>query len=210
MPSSTEGSAATSPNQAVQREIILASASPRRRELLGHLGLEFRVAPSDVDETPLVQAMRDPERLVAALAEAKAMPVARMHPGALVIGADTIVVLDGEILGKPVDARQARAMLERLAGRTHRVYTGVAIVEGGSGRAEVGVESTAVTFGPMTPETIERYVRTGEPLDKAGAYGIQGLGATLVERVEGCYFNVVGLPLFRLARMLEAFGVRIL
>ena len=191
---------------AARAELILASASPRRKELLERLGLEFRTVPAEVDERPIAEGIRDPERLVTALAEAKAKAVARAHPGALVIGADTVVVLDGEILGKPSDESEARRMLSRLSGRTHHVYTGVAVVDGASGRFHVCAEVTAVTFGRLTEELIDRYVRTGEPLDKAGAYGIQGLGATLVERVEGCYFNVVGLPLFRLARLLEAFG----
>lgn len=175
-----------------------------------HLGLEFRVVPAEVDEEPIAAAISDPERLVTALAREKAISIAAHYPDHLVIGADTVVVLDGMILGKPACEAEARAMLSRLAGRTHRVYTGVAVVHGRSGRTEVCAESTAVTFGDFGPEVIDRYVRTGEPLDKAGAYGIQGLGATLVERIDGCYFNVVGLPLFRLARLLEAFGFPVL
>jgi len=173
---------------------------------LERLGLEFRTVPAEIDERPIAEGIRDPVRLVKALAEAKARAVARAHPEALVIGADTVVVLDGDILGKPSDESEACEMLSRLSGRTHHVYTGVAVVDGTSGRSQACAEVTAVTFGRLTEDLIDRYVRTGEPLDKAGAYGIQGLGATLVERVEGCYFNVVGLPLFRLARLLEAFG----
>lgn len=191
---------------AARAGLVLASASPRRRELLERLGVEFRTVPAEVDERPIAEQVREPARLVTLLAETKAKAVAREHPRALVIGADTVVVLDGEILGKPSDAREARRMLARLSGRTHHVYTGVAVVDGESGRSESCAEVTAVTFGRLTDEQIERYVQTGEPLDKAGAYGIQGIGATLVERVEGCFFNVVGLPLFRLSRLLEAFG----
>lgn len=203
------GSVALS-ERAAHPDLVLASASPRRRELLLDLGLQFQVVPADVDEGPIAAAIRDPERLVSALAEAKAKSVSSKHPEALVIGADTVVVLDGAILGKPADEIEAKAMLARLSGRTHRVYTGVAVVHGRSRRTKVCAEVTGVTFGTLTAEVIERYVRTGEPLDKAGAYGIQGLGATLVERVDGCYFNVVGLPIYRLARLLEEFGLDVL
>ena len=150
-----------------------------------------------------------PDELVTSLAKGKALAVAGKHPEAVVIGADTVVVLDGEILGKPKDPAEATSMLGRLSGRVHTVKTGLCVVREADRRILTAVESTEVTFGELTPEQIDRYVATGEPMDKAGAYGIQELGATLVRRVDGCYFNVVGLPLFRLARMLESFGMRI-
>ena len=185
--------------------LILASASPRRRELLASLGLSFRVVPARFDESGVDEP--HPEALVRRLAHEKAAEVARVHADSLVIGADTVVVHEGTILGKPQSVGDARAMLRRLSGRTHHVYTGVALIHQASGRVQVEHEVTAVTFGELSPERIERYIATGEPMDKAGAYGIQGIGATLVRRVEGCYFNVVGLPLFLLARLLAEHGI---
>lgn len=193
------------PNGTSPLSIVLASASPRRRELLAGIGLEFTVEPAQFDE----EAVRaeSPEEWVKALARGKASEVARRHPDALVIGADTAVLIDGQVLGKPKDEADARRMLRLLAGRTHRVVTGVALIHRSGGRERTHVESTDVTFGPLSDEQIARYVATGEPMDKAGAYGIQGFGATLVRGVHGCYFNVVGLPLYSLARMLSEFGV---
>ena len=151
--------------------------------------------------------MTTPTEWVKTLARGKAMEVARRHPDALVIGADTAVLVDDEMMGKPKDPADARRMLRRLSGRTHRVVTGVALCHLSRGYDVVEVESTDVTFGPLTDDEIARYVATGEPMDKAGAYGIQGFGATLVCGIRGCYFNVVGLPLYRLARMLSDYGV---
>lgn len=188
-------------------KLILASASPRRRQLLAGLGLPFEAIAVELDEQGVNEPT--PDRLVRRLAVEKAERVARQRPDAIVIGADTVVVHGGEVLGKPRDASDAVTMLRRLSGQTHHVYTGVAVVCQAEGRELVEHEVTAVTFGELTPRAIERYVASGEPLDKAGAYGIQGVGATLVRRVEGCYFNVVGLPLYRLARMLAAFGIEI-
>lgn len=185
--------------------IVLASASPRRRELLSDLKLSFEIEPAKFDEASV--PVTTPEEWVRAVARAKALEVASRHPDALVIGADTAVLIDGEILGKPRDAAEAQQMLRRLAGRTHRVVTGVAVCLLVRDRELVHVEATDVTFGPLSDEQIARYVATGEPMDKAGAYGIQGFGATLVREVRGCYFNVVGLPLYSLARMLGEFGV---
>jgi len=182
--------------------LVLASVSPRRRELLRLLGLTFEVSPSDIDETwrngeaPAVHAER--------LAREKA--AARPVPGAAVIGADTIVVVDGEILGKPRDAADARAMLRRLSGREHVVYTGVAVAR--DGRLASGIRQTTVRFHPLEDAAIAEYVATGEPLDKAGAYGIQGYGAVLVERIEGDYFTVMGLGLELLVELLAAVGLR--
>ena len=192
--------------------LVLASASPRRSELLALLGRPFTVVVADVDETPLPGEPAD--ALVERLAAAKAALVAEqlragdgadaVAVGAVVVGADTVVVLDGEILGKPVDAPNAEAMLERLQGRVHRVLTGVAVarVDHAGVAMRCFVDSTEVQFVPMTATDIAGYVSTGEPLDKAGAYGIQGLGGRWVERIAGSYHNVVGLPLARLAPLL--------
>ena len=184
--------------------IILASASPRRRELLALIGIPHEVIPADVDES-----VRDGEAAGAycdRLAREKASQVAGRHPDAIVIGADTTVVVDGDILGKPADAREAAAMLRRLSGRAHTVFTAVAVVRGG--RAESGVERVGVTFRALDDGEIDEYVATREPLDKAGAYGIQGFGATIVERIEGDYFAVMGLALGRLVQLLARAGVR--
>lgn len=187
-------------------QIILASASPRRQELLRQVGLTFRVEPSLVDEN--IAEPLSPAELVEHLALIKAKEVAARHPEAIVLGADTIVVVDGAVLGKPADRAAAIAMLERLADREHLVMTGVALVQGE--RVLVSHEETAVRFGPLTREQIERYVDSGEPMDKAGAYGIQGRAAGLIESISGDYFNVVGLPLYRTVHMLSTFGVNVM
>jgi septum formation protein len=180
--------------------LVLASQSPRRRELLHRLGLTFEVDPSHVEE--IVPEGTAPAEVVEALARQKAEAVAARHPDALVLGADTIVVLDGDILGKPANAAEARAMLRRLSGRTHTVFSGLALVPP-SGATAVAHEATAVTFAEMTDDEIAAYVATGSPMDKAGAYGIQDdAGALLVAAVRGCYYTVVGLPLHRLYRTL--------
>ncbi|MDI6710546.1 MAG: Maf family protein [Thermoanaerobacterales bacterium] len=188
--------------------LILASSSPRRRELLKGLGLDFTVFACDVDES--IDAGGAPAPQVEALALRKARAVAGRLDCGLVIGADTVVVLGGRILGKPADAREAAAMLRDLEGASHEVYTGVAVVEAGSGRAVVDHERTVVRFRSLTEAEIAAYVATGEPLDKAGAYGIQGIGAFLVAGIEGCYTNVVGLPLGRLTELLRVFGCDLL
>ena len=182
--------------------IVLASSSPRRRELLTLLGLDFEVAPADLDETwrngepPAAHAER--------LAREKA--AARVRAGAVAIGADTIVVVDGAILGKPADATEAGAMLRRLAGREHEVFTGVAVAY--DGKAASGTSRTRVRFRALDDATIGEYLATGEPLDKAGAYGVQGYGAVLVERIEGDYFTVMGLALGLLVDLLGRVGLR--
>ena len=178
--------------------LVLASASPRRRELLQRLGWQFEVRPADVDETPI--AGEDPVAYVRRLAEAKAVAVFADTPDAVVLAADTVVDLDGALLGKPADTGSARSMLRRLSGRTHRVHTGVAVAS--SSRCRVGSDTTFVTMAPLGTSVIEWYVGTGEPLDKAGAYAIQGAGAMFVERVRGSTSNVVGLPLAVVARLL--------
>lgn len=193
--------------------LVLASASPRRKQLLEQLGLSFEILPSIVDET-LDQSV-DPADLARSLAEAKAFDVARRLAGgpkedALVIGADTIVIIDGEVLGKPVNAEDARNMISRLAGRTHRVITGIALCRQSTEETLVEHEETLVWIRPMEPHEIASYVATGEPMDKAGAYAIQGLGSALVYRIEGCYYNVVGLPVPRLVTMLRRFDIDLL
>ncbi|HXH81391.1 MAG TPA: Maf family protein [Candidatus Tectomicrobia bacterium] len=186
--------------------LVLASASPRRRALLDALGVAFEVLPAAVDETlepgPIPSA-------VAALALRKARVIASRTADALVLGADTVVVLDGEALGKPRDPDEARAMLRRLRGRVHEVVTGVAVVEAATGRAETVAVVSRVRLAALSEADIEDYVRSGSPLDKAGAYAIQDRGGALVEALEGSYTNVVGLPLAETAALLRAFGLAV-
>lgn len=191
----------------MQQRLILASASPRRQQILEQLNLKFDIWPSDVDEDI---ANEPPERFAVKLAKSKALSVAEKAEHCLVIGADTIVIIDGRILGKPRDEDEACKMLAILAGRTHEVITGVAVVESSSLKVESGFEKTSVTMRTLTKSEIQNYVKTGEPMDKAGAYAIQGYGSLLVSRIEGCYFNVVGLPVIKLYDMLLKFGVRII
>lgn len=186
--------------------IILASKSPRRQELLLQMGLtEFQVIPAI--EAELTDPTLTPPALVEALALHKAREVAHKHaaPGDLVIGADTIVVLDDKILGKPRNTAHALQMLTALSGRRHHVYTGVAVLR--DGEELTAHEDTEVHFCPLTQEEMLRYIATDEPMDKAGAYGIQGRGALFIDRIHGDYCNVVGLPLCRLGKMLARFGV---
>jgi septum formation protein len=182
--------------------IVLASASPRRRALLAHLGVAFTVAAPDIDESPL--SSESPVDYVGRLAVAKARAVPAPE-GALVIAADTTVDLGGEILGKPTGAADAAAMLRRLSGRTHKVHTGVAV--GRDGRTLDEVSTSLVTFARLTDEEIDWYVATGEPFDKAGAYAIQGAGSVLVQRVQGSVSGIVGLPMHTLVRLAAQLGV---
>jgi len=192
--------------------LILASSSPRRQELIRVLGFPVEVVPSDVDEG--VETGWSPSRIVEELSLRKALAVTeRLAPGreGVVVGSDTIVVLDGAVLGKPRDEEDAASMLEALSGRSHEVYTGLALVDVATGRRSVSHRMTRVWMKPMDGRRIRAYVETGEPRDKAGAYGIQGYGATLVDRLEGDYFTVVGFPLSLAADMLERdFGLRVL
>jgi septum formation protein len=169
--------------------LVLASQSPRRSEILRQAGIPFTVRVAAVDETPL--AGEKPEEYVVRLAELKALAVPA-GPDETVLGADTTVVIDGEMLGKPANAADARRMLERLSGRQHQVITGICLKRGGEVVREYAV--TKVWFAPMSAREIEEYVLSGEPMDKAGAYAIQGLASKFVERIDGCYFNVMGLP----------------
>jgi septum formation protein len=184
--------------------VILASQSPRRRDLLDLVGIVHEVLPADINED--VHAGEAADAYTERLAREKAAVIAGRHPEATIIAADTTVVVDGDILGKPLDAADARAMIRRLAGRSHTVLTALAVAHGG--RVESAVESVDVTFRPLTDDEIAQYVATGEPMDKAGAYGIQGWGATIVERVDGDYFSVMGLGLRRLVDLLARHGIR--
>lgn len=180
--------------------IILASASPRRADLLRQAGIDFIAMPADVDERCLPN--EEPDNHVIRLATEKARVVADKFEHGLVIGADTVVVVDGRILGKPVDRAEAVSMLRLLSGRGHRVMTGLALANAGSREVLCHVEITDVFFRELGDREIDAYVNSGEPMDKAGAYGIQEKGVFFVRRVEGCYNNVVGLPLFALGQML--------
>jgi len=182
--------------------VILASQSPRRRELLSLVGITHEVRPADVDERYL--AGEAPREHAERLAREKATRI--REPGAIVIGSDTIVVVDGDVLGKPTDVADASRMLRRLSGRSHTVITAVAVAW--DGRVESDVEEVDVTFHSMSEADISAYIATREPMDKAGAYGIQGFGATIVARVNGDYFAVMGLPLQRLVHVLGRLGLR--
>lgn len=180
--------------------LILASASPRRSELLRNAAIEFSVDPAHVKEEPLPK--ETPLAYAQRLARDKARAVFERHPDDVILGADTVVVVDEHLLEKPADAEDARRMLRLLSGRTHQVITGVCLVVTGFERTEA--EITQVSFSQLSDEEIAAYVHSGEPMDKAGAYGIQGIASRWIGRIEGCYFNVVGLPVARLYRMLQA------
>ncbi|MFD0674365.1 Maf family protein [Cohnella sp. GCM10027633] len=190
--------------------LILASGSPRRQELIRLLGLPFEVVPSNVDEdTP---SDWTPEQIVEGLSRRKAFSVqeqlaGQAPPSAIIVGSDTIVVLDREVMGKPTDTEDAFRMLRALSGRVHEVYTGIACVRASDGESVISHRVTKVRMRELSDEQLSRYIASGEPMDKAGAYGIQELGALLVESIEGDFFNVVGLPVSLLAVMLETFGV---
>jgi len=185
--------------------IILASSSPRRAEILRQAGIPFEVLATNSDESR--RENESPVELVLRLAKAKANAAASRTSGpAIVLGADTEVVVDGQVLGKPASADDARAMLQQLSGRAHDVITGLALIRMPGNALRVEHETTRVTFAVMSDEEIADYIATGEPFDKAGAYAIQGIGGRYVARIEGCYFNVMGLPLARLYRMLRESG----
>ena len=182
--------------------LILASESPRRRELLKLIGLEFSCAASRINETGILS--QTPEAIVEELALKKALAVREHNPNACIIGADTIVYIDDEIIGKPIDDNDAIYILGKLQGKTHTVYTGIAVLS--PKFQSVSHDATRVTFAPMNKTEILWYVSTGEPRDKAGAYGIQGPGGIFIERIEGNYFTVIGLPLPLLYKMLKKAG----
>ncbi|MBE7035862.1 MAG: septum formation inhibitor Maf [Ruminococcaceae bacterium] len=182
--------------------VVLASGSPRRRELLEQIGLSFTVVPSQADES--IAEDLSPAFAVQSLSLLKAADVAKTQPeDALIIGADTVVVLEEEILTKPQDAQEATEMLRRLSGRSHSVLTGVTVFRRKDGKSVSVTEETQVYFKSLSEDEIASYVATKEPLDKAGSYGIQGLGGLFIEKIEGDYYNVVGLPLTRLGKLLQ-------
>lgn len=186
-------------------KLILASASPRRAEILRNAGIQFETRATDVDESVL--AHEAPGDYVRRLALAKALSAAAKYldpvDETLIVGADTAVVVNADILGKPVSQDDARSMLRRLSGRVHEVHTGLALLRSSGAEQRVVEDITRVHFAPLTDREIEDYIGTGEPFDKAGAYGIQGIGGRYVTRIEGCYFNVMGLPLARLWSLLR-------
>jgi septum formation protein len=187
--------------------LVLASASPRRRELLQNAGIPFIIQPSNVPELP--REGEAPQACAERLAREKALDVSRQRPQDFVLGADTIVIVDGQILGKPRDTADAARMLHLLAGRTHQVTTGVCLISPdrkGSSAEDTRSETTLVTMSGLSDEDIGSYIATGEPLDKAGAYAIQGIASRWVSRIEGDYFNVVGLPVSLVYRMLQENG----
>ncbi|SEB91723.1 Maf family protein [Terriglobus roseus] len=183
----------------MSKPVILASQSPRRRELLAQIGVDFRVVTADIDETPLPG--EDHRAYTLRLADDKARAILVQHPDSIVIGADTTVEVDGDLLGKPRDAADAARMLRLLSGRAHQVTTGIAVLT--NDQTHIAAETTNVFFSAMTDDEIAAYVATGEPMDKAGAYGIQGRAAEWIPRIEGDYNNVVGLPLAKLASLLK-------
>ncbi len=188
--------------------IILASHSPRRKELLHQIGVQFVSDPTDVDER--MHPGESPEDYAVRVSQDKAQTAARRTKTGIIIAADTIVVLDDQVLGKPVDARDAERMLGMLSGKVHLVISGLTVMDAVTGKTETRTSVTKVWFRSLSPDEVASYVASREPLDKAGAYGIQGKGALLVERIEGCYFNVVGLPLAMLGEMLLDFGFKVL
>lgn len=179
--------------------LVLASASPRRQELLRNAGISFEVQPAHIPEDPLPG--EDPRDCAERLAREKAMAIARLRPGDVILGADTVVVVEGQNLGKPVDAADAARMLRVLSGRQHQVITGVCLVA--DGQCSVASETTFVTMSQISDREIADYVASGEPMDKAGAYAIQGLASRWIPRIEGDYSNVVGLPVALVWRMLK-------
>lgn len=190
------------------KDIILASGSPRRRELLTRLGLVFTIIPAEIEED--ITALQQPEDLVRKIAFQKACYVSKRLNQGLIISADTIVVLAGQVLGKPVSETDAFEKLRMLSGKCHEVITGVCVMDVDSGNIQLESETTRVFFREISDQEINLYIAAGECLDKAGAYGIQGLGSLFVDRIEGCYYNVVGLPLTRLYLMLVKQGVNLL
>ena len=189
---------------------VLASKSPRRKELLKNIGLQAEIMPASVDESAF--STLPPEKMVTELALLKASDVARSFRGnTYVIGADTVVTLDGKVFGKPRDINDAKRMLLELSGKTHSVYTGYCVVSCKDGAAVAKYEKTDVTFRTLSQKEIDAYVKTREPMDKAGAYGIQEKGSMFIEKISGDYFNVVGLPVCALTRLLsDEFGINVL
>ena len=192
-------------SEASQRDLVLASRSPRRFDLLTGMGFEFEVVPADEGAEKGV-THEDPHALPEIVARRKCDEVAAKHPSSIVVAADTVVILDGDILNKPADDEEAKRYLSRLSGRTHTVVTGVAVQRRSDGIDLAASEITRVTFRELTEEEIAAYVATGEGRDKAGSYAVQGLGAGLIRSIDGCYYNVVGLPVALLCELLRKIG----
>ena len=190
------------------KPIILASASPRRKALLEQIGLKFTVDASGNDEQ--VEDGVEPHQLVCRISLQKAEAVSGKYTDAIIIAADTIGVIDGQIIGKPRSSEKAREMLARLSGKAHKVITGLTVLDTASQKTVSRSVETTVYMKKLTSGEMDNYVKSGEPLDKAGAYAVQGLGAVIIERIEGDYFNVMGLPLATLAEVLREFGVEVL
>jgi len=186
----------------MEKKLILASGSPRRRELLAQMGIDFIVCAADVDE----HLSGSPEQVVTALAERKARAAYALHPGETVLGADTLVSCAGRTLGKPQNAEEAYEMLRLLSDNTNIVYTGVCLIDGRTGEADVRCDTAWVHFVPLDDASIWRYIATGEPLDKAGAYGVQGMAGMFVSSIEGSPSNVIGLPMHLVREMLRKIG----
>lgn len=182
-------------------EIILASASPRRKEILQNTKLKFEIEKSDIEE--IILENESPEDMVVRLAYEKAFDVAKKNKDKLVIGADTIVALDNEVLGKPKDKKEAYQMIKRLSNKTHKVITGISLINLKENKVIKDYVVSCVTFKDLSEDSIKDYINTNESLDKAGAYGIQGYGALLVKTIQGDYFNIVGLPISRLSDLLK-------
>ncbi len=197
----------------LKHRLVLASSSPRRRELLGSLGLTFEIIKPDVDEEAFHLDHLSPAEVVKFLSRTKAQEVFKYHTDALVIGADTIVVLKGEVFGKPKTEEDAFRMLSALQGNVHEVYSGITIFNPNEAPDFSPFASealcTRVHMRPLSPEEIRAYIATGEPMDKAGSYAIQGFGSTLIEKIEGCYFNVVGMSLYLLERLFKQLGYQL-
>ncbi|MEI7473911.1 MAG: Maf family protein [bacterium] len=193
----------------MNKKIILASGSPRRRELLSSLGLDFEVIKSDFEEDIENKAFSN--ELIITLAEEKVKDVIKKtNTPSIIIGADTVVIIDNQILGKPVDKKDAFKMLRQLSGRTHEVVTAIAVFDTIENKMKSEAVTSKVTFKALTDEEINNYIKTGEPMDKAGSYGIQAYGALFVSSINGCYFNIVGLSIQRLSVILKEFGINIL
>lgn len=186
----------------MQNSLILASASPRRSELLSLMGVDYQICPADVDE----HLSGAPDEVVMALSRRKALCAARQHPGCTVLGADTLVSCNGETLGKPHDRQDALRMLALLSGNVNTVYTGVTVIDGSTGRIYTQCDQTQVQFVTITPQAAQRYVDSGEPMDKAGAYGVQGMGGMFVSSIQGSPSNAIGLPMHMVRSMLLEIG----
>jgi len=186
-------------------KIILASTSPRRHGLLQQIGLKFEIVPSRYEEDMTMKL--PPHKLAMTLARGKALDVAKRRKSGIVIGVDTFVVLGKELLGKPKSKADAKRMLRKQSGKTQKIYSGMSIIDAKTGKELLDYVVTSLRMRRITQKEIDGYVSTGEPLDKAGAFGIQGMGAIFIEKIDGCYFNIMGLPLYRLTQNLKKFGV---